>query len=86
VTTILTQGNYSKAIEAIELASTHSQRILKSEWERVKRGEKSFQLARNWVMPLIMTLSLVFITTLLFSSPEPVKPPLSMSMSTKFAD
>ncbi|WP_051484421.1 hypothetical protein [Shewanella waksmanii] len=76
--------DYSKALEAIELASTHSQRILKSEWERVKRGEKSFQVAKNWVMPLIMALSLVFITALLFSSPGPVKPP--QSMATKFAD
>ena len=66
--------DYSEALKAIESASSYSQDILKSEWERVKRGEKSFQVAKNLVMPLIMTISLVLIAFLLFSPPEPNKP------------
>lgn len=62
--------DYSKAIEAIERASSYSQTILKSEWERVKRGEKSFRVTKNWIMPIIMVISLVFITTLVFNSTE----------------
>lgn len=59
--------DYSEALIAIEEASSYSQEILKSEWERVKRGEKSFRVAKNWIMPMIMTISLVFVFVLLFS-------------------
>jgi hypothetical protein len=65
--------DYSKALTAIELASSYSQEILKSEWERVKNGEKAFQIAKNWVMPSIMLLSLVFIFVLFFNSAAPIE-------------
>jgi len=61
--------DYTEALMAIDRASTYSQGILKSEWERVKDGEKSFQVAKNRVMPAIMIISLVLLTILLFSSP-----------------
>jgi hypothetical protein len=70
---ILKGKDYTKALEAIDRASSYSQDILKTEWERVKNGETSFRVARNWVMPAIMLISLVFISILLFSSPEPNK-------------
>lgn len=79
VTTIQNQINiekgtdYTKAIEAIERASSYSQEILKIEWERVKSGEKPFKVARNWVMPIIMAISLIFIIALLSSAYEPNK-------------
>ena len=63
--------DYSKALDAIEEASSYSQDILKDEWERVKRGEKSFQRAKK--MPLILLIFLALIITLLFNSPEPNK-------------
>ncbi len=63
--------DYTEALEAIERAATYSQDILKSEWERVKRGEKSFQFAKNRVMPAIMLISAIFITILLFKNTGP---------------
>lgn len=62
--------DYSDALTAIENASSYSQNILKCEWERVKRGETSFRVAKNWVMPTIMAISLVFISVLLFNPAE----------------
>lgn len=57
--------DYIKALDAIELAASYSQDILKNEWERVKLGEKSFQTAKNIVLPLIMIISTIFIAILL---------------------
>lgn len=56
--------DYTEALEAIELAASYSQDILKNEWERVKLGEKSFQIAKNIVL-LIMIISAIFIPILL---------------------
>jgi hypothetical protein len=64
-------SDYTEALEAIERASTYSQDILKSEWERVKKGEKSFRQTKNLVMPAIMIISLIFIGVLLFSTSKP---------------
>ncbi len=58
--------DYTKALNAIDLAASYSQDILKNEWERVKLGEKSFQKVKNTVLPLIMIISVIFITILLF--------------------
>jgi hypothetical protein len=55
------RGNTENALQAIETAAAYAPQILKSEWERVKKGELPFQLARNWIAPLIVGLSLVFI-------------------------
>lgn len=62
--------DYSDALTAIENASSYSQDILKSEWERVKRGEKSFRVTKNWIMPTIIVISLVFVSVLLFNPAE----------------
>lgn len=63
------KGNdYTEALDAIETASDYSQDILKKEWERVKEGEKSFQIAKNRVMPAIMIVSVIFIGFLLFNA------------------
>jgi len=64
-------SDYSEALAAIERVADHSQIILKSEWERVKKGEKSFHIAKNFVMPAIMIGSAVFIAFLLFNSDRP---------------
>lgn len=66
--------DYTEALDAIERASDYSQDILKKEWERVKKGERSFQIAKNRVMPAIMIISVIFIGVLLFSASEPNKP------------
>jgi DNA mismatch repair ATPase MutS len=61
-------GDYTPALDAIERAASYSQDILKNEWERVKSGERSFQVTKNLVMPAIMIVSLIFISLLLFNS------------------
>ena len=66
-------GDYTLALEAIERAASYSQDILKNEWERVKSGEKSFQITKNRVMPGIMIVSIIFIGLLLFNSNKPNK-------------
>jgi hypothetical protein len=50
--------DYTEVFGAIELAASYSQDILKTEWERVKLGEKSFQITKNTAMPLIIIISL----------------------------
>lgn len=51
----LTQsGETEKALQAIEAAATFAPQILKSEWERVKRGERMFRLTRNIITPIVV--------------------------------
>ena len=52
------------ALEAIERAAAYAPQILKTEWERVKRGELAFRLARNWFAPLTFGISLLFVALL----------------------
>jgi hypothetical protein len=61
---MLGKGKTENALEAVEMAAAYAPKILKSEWERVKKGEFSFRVARNWVAPLIVVLSLVFVVLL----------------------
>ena len=59
------KGNdYTEAFNAIELAASYSQDILKNEWERVKLGERSFQIAKNTVIPLIIIFCVTLIVVL----------------------
>ena len=57
--------DYTDALRAIENVSDHAQDILKSQWERVKKGEQSFHIVKNWVMPGIIIGSAIFIGILL---------------------
>lgn len=54
-----------ETMKAIEIASEYAQPVLKKEWERVKKGELPFRIARNWVAPAIAALSLAFIAWVL---------------------
>jgi hypothetical protein len=58
-------------MQAIELASAHAQPVLKKEWERVKKGELPFRIARNWVAPGIAALSLLLIAWVLLGKFKP---------------
>ena len=60
-----------ETMKAIELASEYAQPVLKKEWERVKRGELPFRIARNWVAPGIAALSLFFIAWVLLGKFKP---------------
>ncbi len=58
-------------LKAIECASDYAQPVLKKEWERVKKGELPFRIARNWVAPAIAALSLFFIAYVLLGTFKP---------------
>lgn len=58
---LLGEGVTANALLAVESAAAYAPQILKSEWERVKKGELPFRLARNWLAPLIVILSIAFI-------------------------
>lgn len=51
----------AETLKAIELAADFAGPILKTEWERVKRGELAFRIARNWVAPAIFLLCITFV-------------------------
>lgn len=48
-------------IKAIEVANEYARPVLKKEWERVKKGELPFRVARNWLAPGVFVISIVFI-------------------------
>jgi hypothetical protein len=50
--------DYTEALNAIEIAASYSQDILKNEWERVKKGEGPFQIAKYGTL-LIIIISLI---------------------------
>ena len=54
-----------KTIEAVDLAADYARPVLKAEWKRVKSGELPFRIARNWVAPIVVILSLGFVAFLL---------------------
>ncbi|NWJ41071.1 MAG: hypothetical protein HXX12_08895 [Geothrix sp.] len=47
-------------LPAIESAVAYSRPLLKSEWDRVKRGEPNFRVARNWIPPILVILAIAF--------------------------
>jgi hypothetical protein len=55
------QCDTAATLKAIEAAVDYAPQILKSEWERVKRGEFAFRAVRNWIAPAIFVLSFLFI-------------------------
>jgi hypothetical protein len=58
-------GDVKTTLKAIDNAADYAPQILKAEWERVKQGELPFRLARNWVAPSVIVLSLLFIALVL---------------------
>jgi hypothetical protein len=54
-------GGIDPTMKAIEVATKYAQPVLKREWERVKRGELPFRIARNWVAPIVVLLSITFV-------------------------
>lgn len=55
------EGDTEMTLKAIDTAAEFAPQILKLEWERVKSGEVAFRVVRNWVAPLIVVSSLLFI-------------------------
>ena len=54
-------GDTSSTLRAIDTAAEYAPQILKLEWERVKSGEIAFRVVRNWVTPLIVVFSFLFV-------------------------
>lgn len=57
-------GGIDPTMKAIEVATEYAQPLLKREWERVKRGELPFRIARNCVAPIVVLLSITFVVFL----------------------
>lgn len=55
-------------MQAIEIAVDYSRPIIKTEWKRVKRGERPFRIARNWVAPIVFVLSVSCIVFICYQS------------------
>jgi hypothetical protein len=52
------------ALPAVDTAAAYAPQVLKAEWERVKKGELPFRLVRNWIAPLVVVFSIVFVALL----------------------
>ena len=51
----------SLTMKAIDIATEYARPVLKTEWERVKKGELAFRIARNWVAPFVVLVSIGFV-------------------------
>jgi len=51
----------ASTLKAIEIATEYARPVLKKEWERVKKGELAFRVARNWLAPIIVVASLALV-------------------------
>lgn len=60
------EGDTDAILQAIEVAADYAPQILKAEWERVKRGELPYRIARNWVAPITFFGSLLLVVFLWF--------------------
>ena len=61
------QPSSDATVKAIDAASDYARPVLKTEWKRVKAGERAFRIARNWVTPIIIGVCLVFIAVLVLA-------------------
>lgn len=57
---------HEEVIASIERAVTQSRSILKTEWERVKRGERSFTRLRSSLLPMLLFFTVVFVSVILW--------------------
>ncbi len=53
---------------AIGLATNQSRTVLKTEWERVKRGEEQFNSLRRWLAPIILVFMIAFVAAILLTA------------------
>jgi len=54
-------------LNSLELITNQSRIILKTEWERVKRGEKAFINLKRRTVPLIVVLTTIFVLIILLA-------------------
>jgi len=59
-------ANPKDVLSAIDRAADYSCPVLKLEWNRVKKGELAFRLARNWIAPAIVLIAIAFMVFVLF--------------------
>jgi hypothetical protein len=58
------KGETDVILHAIEAAAEFAPQILKAEWERVKRGELPYRIARNWIAPITFFGSMLLVVLL----------------------
>ena len=54
-------SDVAPTLKAVDLANEYARPVLKTEWERVKKGELPFRMVRNWLAPGIFVVSIAFI-------------------------
>ncbi len=57
----ITQGSRDpqKIFELLDEITTKAATLLKFEWQRVKKGEWPFRIARNWIAPIVFILGII---------------------------
>ena len=67
-------GSMAKTLDALEIAAAYAPQILKTEWERVKKGEFAFRLVRNYLAPSILVIALALIVYLMMTGKTTLHP------------
>ena len=52
-------------MKAIEAAAEYARPVLKTEWKRVKAGEPQFRKVRDWLIPAVLCLCVLFALAML---------------------
>lgn len=60
----------ASVLKAIDIASDFSRPVLKTEWKRVKDGEPQYRATRNFAIPAVLVLSLLFAVALMVARIE----------------
>ncbi|WP_458072189.1 hypothetical protein [Rhodanobacter sp. BL-MT-08] len=55
------RGSVTTTLSSIEEGNEYARRVLKKEWNRVKKGELPFRIVRNWLAPLLFFASIGFL-------------------------
>lgn len=64
----------SATLSAIEEANEYARPLLKKEWDRVKRGELPFRIARNWLAPAVILIAIT-VSILIWNGVVGTNPP-----------
>jgi hypothetical protein len=63
------ENETDQVMREIESAVEHSTKVLKSEWERVKKGEPQFRVV-NWVITLLLISAVIVFIEALLGQPQ----------------
>ena len=58
----------TEALYELDVAAEYARPVLKSEWDRVKRGEPTFRRLRIWIVPMLVMLMIGFAAFISFGT------------------